>query len=87
MAAANMNKGGKKSGKGNKLKKENPNKDKICNHCKKNGHIKNICWTKYPEKKPKSVKNHESKQESKSSIATAATDDNEGDIILAAANH
>ncbi len=62
------------------------NKDKICNHSKKRGHIENCCRKKYQETKPKSAKNHKSKQESKTSIATAAINDNKGEIILAAVN-
>ena len=55
-------KGGKKSGGGDKPRRENPNKDKICNHRNKKGHIKSISWTKHPDKNPKSVKNRKSKQ-------------------------
>jgi hypothetical protein len=54
LAATNAKKGGKKSN--GREKKENPNKVKTCNHCKKKGHIKNTCWEKFPDKKPKSFK-------------------------------
>ncbi len=48
LAATNTKKGEKKSN--GTEKKENPNKDKTCNHCKKKGHIKNTCWEKFPDK-------------------------------------
>ncbi len=48
MVATNTKKGGKKPNGGSKLKKESPNKDKICNYCNKKGHIKTTCWEKYP---------------------------------------
>ncbi len=79
MAATNAKKGGKKSN--GREKKENPNKDKTCNHCKKKGHIEKTCWEKFPDMKPKSFKSHGGKQESKTSIATAAIEE-EGEIIL-----
>jgi hypothetical protein len=87
LAAMNTKKGGKKPNNGGKPKKENPNKDKFCNHCNKKRHIENMCWEKYPEKKPKFTKNPESKQASRSSIATAAIDDGKVEIILAATSH
>jgi hypothetical protein len=77
-------KGGKKSGLGNKPHRENPNKDKTCSHCKKKGHIKSTCWTKYPDKKPKSVTNRENKQDGKSSVVAGAVEDNKDKIILSA---
>jgi hypothetical protein len=43
LAAANTNKGGKKSSGSDKSKKENSNTDKTCNHCKKKRHIENTC--------------------------------------------
>ncbi len=55
-AAMNTKKGGKKPNSRGKPKKENPNKDKIFDHCNKKGHIKTTCWKKYPEKKPKFAK-------------------------------
>jgi hypothetical protein len=82
LAATNAKKGGKKSN--GREKKENPNKDKTCSHCKKKGHIKNTCWEKFPDKKPKSFKSRGGKQESKTSIATAAIKE-EGEIILVSA--
>jgi hypothetical protein len=75
-------KGGKKSGGGDKPRRENPNKDETCNHCNKKRHIKSTCWTKHPDKKQKSVKNRKGKQEGKSSIAAGALVDNEEEIIL-----
>jgi hypothetical protein len=54
LAATNTKKEGKKSN--DKEKKENPNKDKTCNHCKKKGHLEATCWEKHPEKIPKKVK-------------------------------
>jgi hypothetical protein len=30
---------------------------KFCNYCKKQGHIDESCWTKYPEKSPNTSKN------------------------------
>ncbi len=74
-------KGGRK---GDKPQRENPNKDETCNHCNKKGHIKSTCWTKHPDKKPKSVKNRKSKQEGKSSIAAGAVEVNKEEIILTA---
>ncbi len=59
---ANTKKRGKKSGGGDKPQRENPNKDETCNHCNKKGHIKSTCWTKHPDKKPKSLKNRKRKQ-------------------------
>ncbi len=79
LAATNAKKGGEKSN--GRENKENPNKDKTCNHCKKKGHIKNTCWEKLPDKKPKLIKSRGGKQESKTSIAMAAIKE-EGEIIL-----
>jgi hypothetical protein len=81
---ASTKKGGKKSGRGDKPRKENPDKDETCNHCNKKGHIESTCWTKHPDKKPKSVKNRKSKQEGKSSVAAEAVKDNKEEIILTA---
>ncbi len=58
LAATNTKKEGRKPNGGGKPKKENPNKDRICNHCNKKGHIETTCWEKYPEKKQKFTKNH-----------------------------
>ncbi len=63
MAATNANKGEKKSN--GREKKENPSKDKTCNHCKKKGHIKNSCWEKFPDKRPKSFKSREASKKAK----------------------
>ncbi len=82
--AASTKKGGKKSGGGRKPQRENPNKDETCNNCNKNGHIKSTCWTRHPDKKPKSVKNRKIKQEGKSSVAAGAVEDNKEEIILTA---
>ncbi len=82
LAATNAKKGGKKSN--GREKKENPNKDKTCNNCKKKGHIENTCWEKFPDKKPKLFTSFGGKQESKTSIATAAIKE-EGEIILVSA--
>jgi hypothetical protein len=79
LATTNAKKGGKKSN--GREKKENPNKDKTCNHCTKKGHIKNTCWEKFPDKRPTSFKSCGDKQESKTSIATAAIKE-EREIIL-----
>jgi hypothetical protein len=88
LAANNTKKRGKK--RDGKEKKENPNKDKTCNHCKKKGHLDATCWEKHPEKMPKKVKAARSKAKSegskKTSVATAAIED-EGEIILVAADH
>jgi hypothetical protein len=83
LAATNAKKGRKKSN--GREKKEDPNKDKTCNHCKKNGHTENTCWEKFPNKKPKLFKSCGGKQESKTSIEMAATEE-EGEIILVSAN-
>ncbi len=87
LAGTKTKKEGKKPNCGGKPKKENPNKNKICNHCNKMGHIKSMCWEKYPEKKPKFTKNCKSKQASRSSVPTAAIDDSEGEIIRATTSH
>jgi hypothetical protein len=79
MAATNAKKGGKKSN--GREKKENPNKDKTCNYCKKKRHIENTCWEKFPDKRPKLFKSRGGKQESKTSIAMAGIEE-EGEIIL-----
>jgi hypothetical protein len=88
LAATNTKKRGKKSD--GKEKKENPNKDKTCNHCKKKGHLEATCWEKHPEKMPENVKAARSKAKSegskKTSVAMAAIED-EGEIILVAADH
>ncbi len=81
---ASTKKGGKKSSGGDKPQRENPNKDKTCNHCNNKGQIKSTCWTKHPDKKPKSVKNRKSKQEGKSSDAAGAVEDNKEEIIQTA---
>jgi hypothetical protein len=41
---------------GEKKTYKNPNKDKICNHCKKKGHVEASCWEKHQDKIPKKVK-------------------------------
>ncbi len=87
LAATNTKKGGKKPNGGGKSKKENPNKDKICNHCNKKEHIKTTCRENYPEKKPKFAKNCGGKQAIRSAFATAAIDESKGEIILAATSH
>ncbi len=87
LAARNTKKGGKQPNGRGKPKKENPNKDKICNHCNKKGYVKTTCWEKYPEKKPKLTKNCKGNQASRSSVATAGIDDSKGEIILAAISH
>jgi hypothetical protein len=52
---------------------ENPNKDKICNHCKKKGHVEASCWEKHPDKIPKKVKAARNKAKAcKSSTAAVA---------------
>jgi hypothetical protein len=79
---ASTKRGGKKSGDGDKPQREKPNNVEICNHCNKKGHIESTCWTKHPDKKPKSVKNRKSKQEGKSSVAAGAVEDNKEEIIL-----
>ncbi len=84
MAATNTKKGGKKPNSRGKPTKDNPNKDKICNHCNKQEHIKTTFCEKYPEKKPKFAKNCKGKQASISSVAAAVIDDTKGEIILAA---
>ena len=88
LAATNTKKGGKKSN--DKEKKENTNKDKTCKHFKKKGHLEATCWEKHPEKMPEKVKAARSKAKSEGSkqisVATAAIED-EGEIILVAANH
>jgi hypothetical protein len=40
---------------GEKKTYENPNKDKICNHCKKKGHMEASCWEKHPDKIPNKI--------------------------------
>ncbi len=47
LAAMNAKKWGGKSNV--REKKENPNKDRTCNYCKKKGHIENTCWEKFPD--------------------------------------
>ncbi len=63
LAATNAKIGGKNSN--GREKKENPNKDKTCNHCKKKGHIDNTCWEKFPDKKLKSFKSHGARRKAK----------------------
>jgi hypothetical protein len=58
LAATNAKKGGKKSN--GREKKENPNKDKTCNHCMNKGHIKNTCWEKFPDKRQEAKIDQES---------------------------
>jgi hypothetical protein len=62
LAVMNAKKGRKKSN--GREKKENPNKYKTCNHCKKKRHIKNTCWEKFPDKMPKLIKSRGGKQAS-----------------------
>jgi hypothetical protein len=65
---------------GEKKMYENPNKDKICNHCKKKGHVEASCWEKHPDKIPKKVKVARNKAKAcKSSAAAVAI---KKDIIL-----
>jgi hypothetical protein len=47
----------KKVGKtaGNK-KGNNPNANKMSNHCQKKGHVELDCWKKHPDKIPEKVK-------------------------------
>jgi hypothetical protein len=59
---------------------KNLNKDKICNHCKKKGHVEASCWEKYPDKIPKKVKAARNKAKAcKSSTAAVAIEE---EIIL-----
>jgi hypothetical protein len=59
---------------------ENPNKDKICNHCKKKGHVEASCWEKHQNKIPEKVKVARNKAKAlKSSAAAVAIEE---EIIL-----
>jgi hypothetical protein len=88
LAATNTKKGGKKGN--DKEKKENPNKDKTCNNCKKKGHLEATCWNKASwedaQESESSQKQEKSEGSKKTSVATVAIED-EGEIILVAANH
>jgi hypothetical protein len=53
---------------------KNPNKDKICNHCKKNGYVEASCWEKHPDKIPKKVKAARNKAKACKSSAAAVDD-------------
>jgi hypothetical protein len=65
---------------GEKKMYENPNQDKICNHCKKKGHVEASCWEKHPDKIPKNVKVTRNKTKAcKSSAAAVAIEE---EIIL-----
>jgi hypothetical protein len=58
---------------GEKKTYKNPNKDRICNHCKKKGHVEASCWQKHPDKIPKKVKAARNKAKAcKSSAAAVA---------------
>jgi len=57
---------------GEKKKYENPNKDKICNHCKKKGHVEASCWEKHPDKIPEKVKAARNKAKAQKGATTAS---------------
>jgi hypothetical protein len=65
---------------GEKKTYENPNKDKICNHCKKKGHVEASCWKKHPDKIPEKVKAAKNKAKALKSSAAAVAFEQE--IIL-----
>jgi hypothetical protein len=65
---------------GEKKTYENPTKDKICNHCKKKGHVDASCWEKHPDKIPKKVKAARIKAKACKSSAAAVVIEEE--IIL-----
>jgi hypothetical protein len=44
---------------------------KFCNYCKKQGHINDNYWTKYPEKSPNTLKNTQKSDDEKSEVLTA----------------
>jgi hypothetical protein len=55
---------------------KNPNKDKICNHCKKQGHVEASCLEKHPDKIPEKVKAARNKAKAcKSSAAAVAIEE------------
>ncbi len=56
---------------GEKKTYENPNKDKICNHCKKMGHTEASCWEKHPDKIPEKVKVARNKAKARKSSTAA----------------
>jgi hypothetical protein len=65
---------------GEKKMYQNPNKYKICNHCKKKGHVEASCWEKHPDKIPEKVKAARNKAKAcKSSAAAVAIEE---EIIL-----
>jgi hypothetical protein len=65
---------------GEKKTYKNPNKDKICNPCKKKGHVEASCWEKHPDKIPKKVKAARNKAKARKSSAAAVAIEEE--IIL-----
>ncbi len=65
---------------GKKKQYVNPDKDKMCNHCKKKGHVESKCWKKNLELIPDKVKaarkkQAEKKAEKTSTAATAVEDE------------
>ncbi len=56
---------------GEKKTYKNPNKDKICNHCKKKGHVEACCWEKHSDKIPAKVKMARNKAKARKSSAAA----------------
>jgi hypothetical protein len=60
----------------------NPEKDKTCNHCKKNGHTEKKFWKKHPELIPDKVKAARREQAEKKANSTATTAIAEDEIIF-----
>jgi hypothetical protein len=65
---------------GEKKTYKNPNKGKICKHCKTKGHMEASCWEKHPDKIPKEVKAARNKAKAHKSSAAAVAIEEE--IIL-----
>jgi hypothetical protein len=66
VATATQKGGGKKT-------YSNPDKDKMCNQCKKEGHVETKCWKKHPKLIPDKVNVARKKQAKKKSEAAATT--------------
>jgi hypothetical protein len=63
----------------------NPDKERICNHCKKKGHMKNKCWKKNLELMPEKVKvawKKQAKKKAKKTSTTATAFEDEDKMVL-----
>src|SRR5271155_4114551 len=66
-------KGGKKSGNGQKSTSSSSRFDGKCNHCNKRGHKEDQCWVKHPELRPEKGRNEGRNETTKYAMMATAT--------------